>query len=140
MANTTYTYTETDFSVAPSDIDPTKLALSVLDNPSIGPVFVNASFWTDGSTALWKPTFSRELTTGEKTELDTIVATHDPSVPEPVGYTVAELAAQQPVTAGETAFARDGRKEGEGFGAGTGVLAYSDGSAWRSCDGGPLQA
>ncbi len=37
-------------------------------------------------------------------------------------------------TAGQTGrlrFATDGRKIGEGIGAGTGVLAYDDGVAWR---------
>lgn len=44
-------------------------------------------------------------------------------------YTVATL----PVAAqmGRVAFATNGRKVGEGAGAGTGVLCYDDSSAWR---------
>ena len=33
-------------------------------------------------------------------------------------------------------FATDGRKTGEGAGAGTGVLVYDDGTAWRRVDDG----
>lgn len=36
-----------------------------------------------------------------------------------------------PVQAGSQAFASDGRKVGEGGGAGTGTLVYYDGNAWR---------
>lgn len=43
-------------------------------------------------------------------------------------FTVATM----PVaSAGVVAYASNGRKVGEGSGAGTGVMAYSDGSAWR---------
>lgn len=35
-------------------------------------------------------------------------------------------------TAGDRAFASDGRKPGEGAGDGTGVPVYFDGTAWRS--------
>lgn len=44
-------------------------------------------------------------------------------------------------TAGCQAFATNGRKPGEGSGAGTGVPAFYDGSGWRSgCDGTALAA
>ena len=43
--------------------------------------------------------------------------------------TVASLPAAG--TAGRIAFASDGRKVGEGAGAGTGTLCYDDGTAWR---------
>lgn len=43
-------------------------------------------------------------------------------------YAVASLPAG---TAGRIVFASNGRKNGEGAGAGTGVLVYADGSAWR---------
>lgn len=49
-------------------------------------------------------------------------------------FTVAGLPA-----AGQTGrmrFATDGRKTGEGAGAGTGVLVYDDGVAWRRVDDG----
>lgn len=36
--------------------------------------------------------------------------------------------------AGRIQFCTNGRKVGEGVGAGTGVLVYDDGVAWRTCD------
>jgi hypothetical protein len=47
-----------------------------------------------------------------------------------------------PIAAGAQAYASDGRKPGEGAGAGTGVLAYYDAAgAWVSvCDGTVVQA
>lgn len=53
-------------------------------------------------------------------------------------YTVAGLPGVS--VAGDTAFASNGRKNGEGGGAGTGVLVFSDGSAWRACDTGATVA
>lgn len=47
----------------------------------------------------------------------------------PGRYTVAGLPAAG--TAGRVAFATNGRKVGEGGGAGTGVPCYDDGTAWR---------
>jgi hypothetical protein len=41
-----------------------------------------------------------------------------------------------PVQAGSQAFASNGRKAGEGAGAGTGVLTFFDGSNWIACDTG----
>jgi hypothetical protein len=38
------------------------------------------------------------------------------------------------------AFASNGRKNGEGGGAGTGVLVFHDGTAWRACDTGATVA
>lgn len=35
---------------------------------------------------------------------------------------------------GRLLFVSNGRKVGEGAGAGTGVLCYDDGVAWRTCD------
>jgi hypothetical protein len=43
--------------------------------------------------------------------------------------TVANL--PTPGTAGRLRFVTNGRKVGEGVGAGTGTLAYDDGVAWR---------
>lgn len=45
-----------------------------------------------------------------------------------------------PVQAGSMAFASNGRKNGEGVGAGTGVLVFYDGNAWRACDTGATVA
>lgn len=44
------------------------------------------------------------------------------------GYTVANLGTP---AAGAVSFASNGRKVGEGSGAGTGVPVYGDGIAWR---------
>jgi hypothetical protein len=52
--------------------------------------------------------------------------------------TVAGLAAGSIVA--RIAFATDGRKNGEGAGAGTGVLVFHDGTAWRACDTGATVA
>jgi hypothetical protein len=58
-------------------------------------------------------------------------------VAEPTGSNAEALAfvdlpaASQP---GRLRFVTNGRKDGEGVGAGTGVLAYDDGVAWRACD------
>jgi hypothetical protein len=45
-----------------------------------------------------------------------------------------------PIQAGSQAFASNGRKNGEGAGAGTGVLVFHDGTAWRACDTGATVA
>ena len=42
--------------------------------------------------------------------------------------------------AGSIAFASNGRKNGEGAAAGTGVLVFHDGTAWRACDTGATVA
>ena len=42
--------------------------------------------------------------------------------------------------AGDLYFATNGRKNGEGGGLGTGVLVFSDGTAWRACDTGATVA
>jgi len=52
-------------------------------------------------------------------------------------YVVASLPSG---SAGLTAFASNGRKNGEGAGAGTGVLVFHDGTAWRACDTGATVA
>jgi hypothetical protein len=52
-------------------------------------------------------------------------------------YTVANLPAAK---AGSVSFASNGRKNGEGAGLGTGVLAFYDGTAWRACDTGATVA
>ena len=53
-------------------------------------------------------------------------------------YTVAGLPSD--VQANQIAYASNGRKNGEGPGAGTGVLVFRDGSAWRACDTGATVA
>lgn len=66
----------------------------------------------------------RALEVGERSE---ITGSVEPS-------TVANLPAA--TEAGRVRFATDGRKTGEGAGAGTGVLVYDDGTAWRRVDDG----
>jgi len=53
-------------------------------------------------------------------------------------YTVAGLPAVS--VTGDMAYASNGRKNGEGGGLGTGVLVFSDGTAWRACDTGATVA
>lgn len=48
-------------------------------------------------------------------------------------YTAATLPVQ---STGAIIYVSDGRKNGEGASAGTGVMAFSDGTAWRACDTG----
>src|SRR5208282_2907443 len=48
-------------------------------------------------------------------------------------YTVSALPAG---TIGDIALASDGCANGQGTGAGTGVLCFYDGTAWRACDTG----
>ncbi len=52
-------------------------------------------------------------------------------------YAVADLPTG---VAGQLAFATDGRKNGEGSAAGTGVMVFSDGSNWCACDTGATVA
>lgn len=52
-------------------------------------------------------------------------------------YTVAGLPA---VGAAKLAYASNGRKNGEGAGLGTGVMVFSDATAWRACDTGATVA
>jgi len=52
-------------------------------------------------------------------------------------YTVGTLPTG---AAGMIAYASDGRKNGEGGGAGTGVVVFHDGTAWRACDTGATAA
>lgn len=52
--------------------------------------------------------------------------------------TVANLPAA--ATAGDLAYASNGRKNGETLGNGTGVLVFRDGTAWRAVDTGATVA
>lgn len=54
--------------------------------------------------------------------------------------TVAQLPAAAQAFKGMQRFASNGRKNGEGAGAGTGVLVYFDGTAWRATDTGATVA
>lgn len=73
------------------------------------------------------------------TDLERIIANitrriHDLEVREvqpTTGSTVAQLPTPSATTRGRLRFVTNGRKNGEGAGAGTGTLAYDDGTAWR---------
>jgi hypothetical protein len=54
-------------------------------------------------------------------------------------YTVANLPTSG-IAASQLAYASNGRKNGEGAGAGTGVMVFRDGTAWRACDTGATVA
>ena len=54
-------------------------------------------------------------------------------------YTVANLPTAG-IGASQIAYASNGRKNGEGAGAGTGVMVFRDGTAWRACDTGATVA
>lgn len=58
----------------------------------------------------------------------------------PVDFPTYTVAALPTGIAGRTAFATNGRKNGEGAAAGTGVLVYHDGTAWRASDTGATVA
>lgn len=91
----------------------------------------------DPSKFKFRIKFERDLTAGEEAALVAAIAAHDPDVPLPPGFLLSELNANE--KAGTVAFARDVRKVGEGAGAGTGSLVYSDGVTWLRCrdDGAP---
>jgi hypothetical protein len=55
-------------------------------------------------------------------------------------YTPVTVANLPAATAGDVAFASNGRKAGEGAGSGTGVLVFYDGTAWRAVDTGATVA
>lgn len=56
-------------------------------------------------------------------------------------FTVATLPVTADIVAGTWAYASDGRKPGEGAGSGTGMMAFFDGSQWRSfADGATIAA
>ncbi len=66
----------------------------------------------------------------------------DALLQQDVDLTVAQLQAlnSKRLRRGMRAFARNGRKNGEGAGVGTGVLAFYDGTNWIACDTGATLA
>lgn len=105
------------------------------------------TFALDGLTA--KPLTDandRNLTTGDIVSGQVVVSLYNSStdtwechgikttLPK---YTVGSLPTG---TAGQMAFATDGRKNGEGASSGTGVLVFHDGSNWCACDTGATAA
>ena len=83
-----------------------------------------------------------EPRTGKPTRLFyTYMREVDDSLRRLVAMTNPLAVADLPVaTMGDLAFASNGRKNGEGAGAGTGVLVFYDGTAWRACDTGATVA
>lgn len=133
-----YDYNQVHF---PQGFDIRRFARQFRDDATLGPMTYQMTLEVNGLSFDLRVAFPSELTAPQEAALAGVVASHDPSAPLLPGRTVAQLDAMQPgQRAGRTAWARDGRKVGEAAGTGTGVLAYSDGSAWRSTDGGPLQA
>lgn len=128
---TSYNYTNEDFT---DGLDVSRFGCEVCDDATLGSLYC----WcrqTPGAPPAFSfdVCFERDLDAGEKTQLDNLVAAHDPTTPAPPGRLLAQLEAKQPgVPAGTTAYARDGRKPGEGAGSGTGIVVYSDGTDWRS--------
>lgn len=91
------------------------------------------SSWTDAGGYLSAP-LSITRSTGIATFGAAIIAGGPVRL---ASYTVAGLPAG---STGDTAYASNGRKNGEGAGAGTGVLVFKDGTAWRACDTGATVA
>ena len=83
-------------------------------------------------TAIVRPLLDRlqALETNERAEVAGAVES----------FTVATLPANTVGGPRPVAFASDGRKTAEGVGAGTGVLVYDDGVAWRRVDDGTTVA
>jgi hypothetical protein len=83
--------------------------------------------------------FDSEMRYANGRNVTTTTGTTFAATPEwRLSYTVANLpSATQP---GQVLFASNGRKNGEGAAAGTGVLVFSDGTAWRACDTGATVA
>lgn len=126
----------------PNGLDQNRFFREVGEDPVLGPIreFMRRFRLSGAEPFKIRIKFSRDLTAGEETTLNAIVAAHDPSVPILPGSTLGELNVGQPgVTAGRVAFARDVRKPSEPASGGTGALVYSDGTKWLLCrsDGDP---
>jgi hypothetical protein len=67
-------------------------------------------------------------------------ATGRATLESPMQLPVYTVAALPTGAAGLTAYASNGRKNGEGGGSGTGVMVFHDGTAWRACDTGATVA
>ena len=75
---------------------------------------------------------------GFDTDTAAVIAYSRPGIAHHLGaFTVAGLPAG---AAGYQAYATNGRKSGEGAGAGTGVPVFHDGTAWRTADGATVAA
>lgn len=94
------------------------------------------------SAALPEPSYSgfdSEMRYFLARNVSTTTGTTFTAAAEPrLSYAVASLPSA--TVAGQVLYASNGRKNGEGAGAGTGVLVFSDGTAWRACDTGATVA
>jgi hypothetical protein len=89
------------------------------------------------------PNNSRPNTVSDAPTPSTVTAVSSAGVPiKLVSETVANIGSNFPVAqyTGCIVWATNGRKNGEGAGAGTGVMAFSDGTQWRACDTGATLA
>jgi len=108
-------------------------------DPSTFMSFTLASTATDnGSWENWTVTY-RASSAGTFAANDYVSVVVMPAGPTATlaTYTVASLPA---LSAGSIAYASNGRKNGEGVGAGTGVLVFRDATAWRASDTGATVA
>jgi len=135
-----YTWPSNSFNpaVAGTDIDPDDWNTSVTDVEAA----VTESVYTAGLGATDNILLRTDGTNTKKAQGSPIACTDGGAVSGCVTitltpYTVATLPTG---AAGMIAFASDGRKNGEGGGAGTGVLVFHDGTAWRACDTGATAA
>lgn len=85
-------------------------------------------------TEITKAWVSGTATETHRIGSDGVVFAMPPTLP------VSTVALLPTGAAGRIAFASDGRKNGEGAGAGTGVMVFHDGTAWRACDTGATVA
>jgi hypothetical protein len=89
------------------------------------------------------PNNGRPNTVSDAPTPSTVTAVMSAGVPiKMVSETVANIASNYPVAqyTGCMVWASNGRKNGEGAAAGTGVMAFSDGTQWRACDTGATLA
>lgn len=117
-------------SITPNSI----LQIVKLGNPAVFATFTLTTTATDNGTY---DTFSLTYRSGpggfaQGDRLAVVVMPAGPTATLAT-YTVAALPA---LAAGSIAYASNGRKNGEGAAAGTGVLVFRDASAWRACDTG----
>jgi len=126
-----FQFDETDFATT---LDTGRLGEEINADPLLGSIFRSAKETPKpvGTGFRLRVRFTRDLTVPEEAALFAIVAAHP--TPRPPGRTLARLDAMQPgVRAGRVMYARDARKAGEGTGAGTGALVYSDSVRWLLC-------
>jgi hypothetical protein len=127
-------------------------------NPAVEGTTIDESDWnatlTDFSTALTESVYTAGLgstdnrlirtdgTDTKKVQGSAVTCDDSGNLTGVLSVTLTPtLVASLPAgSAGMVAFASNGRKNGEGVGAGTGVLVFHDSVAWRACDTGATVA